>query len=226
MKNQNFLFIVFSLVMVLGLMQSYHRFQEYFSPHVDDLKKIKSLQSEVERQKLKVSLLENQVVDFQQEVAQQLPALDMIKGDPTRYQIRSLASVTQKPLQAFEMVGPLSERARAEFRKGEYKASVKSFKEITEKYPATPMVVEAYFFWAESLYLNNQHQECLDVIEQMMIQFPAHELTGFIMLRMGQVLQARNRTEEAKEVFEVVGQKFSLNHELKIQAEKLAKAVE
>jgi TolA-binding protein len=87
-------------------------------------------------------------------------------------------------------------------------------------------VIQAYFFWAESLYMNHQQQECLDVVDQMMTQFPDHELTGFIMLRMGQILQERSRTEEAAEVFKVVRQNFAGNVELKTQADKLLRAIE
>ena len=71
-----------------------------------------------------------------------------------------------------------------------------------------------------------QQQEGLDVIDQMMAQFPQHELTGFIMLRMGQILQIRNRVEEASEVYRLVGHNFPSNHELVSQAGVLAHGLE
>lgn len=207
-------------------MQGYFAFQNYFSPQKDQLKQISQLKGELERQHLKVAELESQVVDFQQEVAAQLPALENLPGNPKNFQIRNLASVTQKPLEAFEMSGPLSEKARAEFRKQDFVASSKTFKAITEKFPTSPQVVEAYFFWAESLFLSNKPQECLDVIEQMLVQYPQHELTGFILLRMGQIFQSRNRGDEAKEVYRSVAKSFSANAELKKQAEQMEKTVQ
>ena len=203
----------------------YFTFQEYFSPHKDDLKKIARLRGDLERQQLKVAELESQVVDFQQEVAAQLPALEKMRGSPDTFQLRNLASITQKPIEAFEMSGPLSERARAEFRKQDFSASSKTFKELTEKFPTSPQVVEAYFFWAESLFLSNRPQDCLDVIEQMLVHYPQHELTGFILLRMGLIFQSRNRGDEAKEVYRSVAKTFSSNSELKAQAEKMEKSV-
>jgi TolA-binding protein len=173
-----------------------------------------------------MSLLETQFLDFRQEVASQLPALKKTEKLPANFQLRSLASVTQKPLNAFEMSGTLSEKARAEFRKGDFNASAKSFAGIVQKFPASPQVIQAYFFWAESLYMSQQQQECLDVVDQMMTQFPDHELTGFIMLRMGQILQQRNRSEEAAEVYRAVGRSFASNHELKVQTERLLKSIE
>jgi hypothetical protein len=60
----------------------------------------------------------------------------------------------------------------------------------------------------------------------MVTQFPDHELTGFILLRQGQILISRHRPEEAGEVFHLVKTKFSYNHELSSQADKLLATAE
>ena len=226
MGKQNFLFVSFCLILVMGLMQSYSLFQAHFSPHWENVRKISQLQKQLEEKNLRIAELENQMYDFQQEVAAQLPALQKMQKTPKTFQLRSLASVTQKPIEVFEMSGPLSERARAEFRRGEFKNSAASFSSLIQKFPTSPQVIQAHFFWAESLFMAGQQQECLDVIDQMMQQFPDHELTGFIMLRMGQILQTRNRTEEAAEVFRTVRVKFAANQELKAQATHLGHALE
>lgn len=222
MGKQNFLFVTFCLVLTTGLMQSYHLFQEFFSPEKNHLKQISTLKQTVEEKDLRIAELENQIFDYQQQVAATLPALKKIKKKPETLQLRSLASVSQKPIEAFQMSDLLAERARAEFRKGDYAGAAHSFSTLTQKFPTSPLAIQAYFFWAESLFLSQKHQECLDVIDQMMTQFPDHELTGFIMLRMGQILQTRSRAEEAEEVFRTVKKNFASNHELKVQAEKLA----
>lgn len=226
MAKQNFLFLTVCLILLTGIMQAYFVFERHFSPHKDDAQKIAKLSVALEEKNLRIASLESQLVDFQQEIAAQLPALKKLDPSPKTFQLRSLASVMQKPLDAFEMSGSLSEKAKADFRRGDFSAAAKSFAHLTQKYPTSPLVIQAYFFWAESLYLNSRHQECLDVIDQMMTQFPEHELTGFIMLRMGQILQARSRTEEAAEVFKVVGKTFASNTELKVQADKLVKSIE
>jgi TolA-binding protein len=205
----------------MGLMQSFFLFKDYFSPLKDYRNKVSTLNLKLEKEKLKTAQLQNQAFDFQQEVASHLPALESIVAKPENYQLRNLASVTQKPLGAFEMAGTLSEKARAEFRNKDYQKAARSFELITQKYPTSPQVIQAYFFWAESLFMNNQAQPCLDVIDVMMTQFPDADLTGFIMLRMGQILQGKSRLEEAKEVYRTVGVKFAGNHELKSQAAKL-----
>ncbi len=226
MGKQNFLFITFCMVLITGLMLSYFKFKEYFSPHRDDFRKITQLKQTVEEKDLAIAALQSQLIDFHQEVAAQIPALKRIEKIPRTFQMRNLASVTQTPTESFEMSGALSEKARAEFRSGDFKASANRLSKLVQKYPTSPVVVEAYFFWGESLFMTGQHPECLDVVDQMMTLFPEHELTGFLMLRMGQILQSRNRGEEASEVYRIVKQNFSFNSELKLQAQKLSETVE
>jgi TolA-binding protein len=225
MKSQNFLFLTFCLVLVMGLMQSFFFFKDYFSPIKAYQHKISTMHLKLEKEKLRSAQFRNQVFDFQQEVAATLPALNKISPIPENFQLRSLASVTQKPLNAFEMSGALSEKARAEFRRKEYIQAAHTFELLTQKYPTSPKVIQAYFFWAESLFMSNQAQDCLDVIDVMITQFPDADLTGFIMLRMGQILEVKSRSEEAKEVYRTVAVKFAGNHELMSQAEKLYKGI-
>jgi len=229
MRNQNFLFIIFCLVLTVGLMESYALFKDHFSSRKEDSQKISSLRENLEREKLQVAELRSQIYDFQQEVAAQLPALekiDKLSPGPQSFQLRSLASVSQKPTSSWELSSPLSAQGLAEFRKKDYSAAAKIFLEITQKYPTSPKIIEAYFFLGESYFLGAKSQECLDIVQEMMTQFPDNELTGFMMLRMGQILQGRGRSEEATEVYKTVAKFFPANQELKNQALTLAKSVE
>jgi TolA-binding protein len=226
MEKGNSLFIIFCLVLTMGLMESYYLFQEHFSPVHENQRQISKLKKQVELKKLEVAELEARIYDFQQQVALQLPALQQIEKSPKTLPLRSLASVTQKPLEGFELSGILNERAQIEFRKKDFKSSAQTFRSLIQKYPTSPLVIQAYFFLAESLFLSGQQQECLDIIDQMISLYPDQELTGFIMLRMGQVLQVRNRSEEAGEVYRTVMQAFASNLELRNQAQKLMQSVD
>lgn len=225
MIQRNFVFTTFSLILIMGLLQSYNLFKEYFSPLRDYQSQVSRLNHKVEQEKLKTALLQDQFKDFQFQVAEVLP--DNRNGkDLHSYQMRGIASIAKPGLESLDLSGSLREKMKAEFRSKDYKKSSQKAQEMIAKYPTSPFVVEAYFFLAESYFLNAQYQECLDVIDQMVQLFPDQELTGYIMLRMGQILQARNRSEEAAEVFQVIMKSFSQNMELKAQAEKLLKTVE
>jgi len=226
MAQRQFLFITFCLVLLGGLVHSYQVFKDHFSPVKQNAVTIHRLREQLEVEKLKQARLESQFVDFRTQVAQTLPQLDQMPKTPATFQLRTLASVDQKKINGFELSGVLSERARVQFREGNYKKSSELFADLINKYPTSPLVVQAYFFRAEGLYLQGRRQECLDVVDQMMSQFPENELTGFIMLRMGQILQMQGRAPEASEVFRLVARTFPQNMELKTQAESLAKSVE
>lgn len=226
MRSQNFLFIIFCLILLTGLMQSYALFKDHFSPHRFDQKKIAELKIQLEKEKLQRVLVQNQFYDYQQELAAEIPELESIQKDSKTYQLRSLASVSQVPLNGFEMSKSILEKAKEQFRDGRYDEAAQSFSGLTLKYPTSPQVIEAYFFLGESYFMARKAQECLDVVDKMMNHFPEHELTGFLMLRMGQLLQARGRTDEAHEVFSTVASKFAYNQELKTQAQRLERSSE
>jgi TolA-binding protein len=221
MRNQTYLFVVFCLILTTGLLEVNHLAHEYFSPVKDQNARIAELEARLERQKLQVALLKNQIVDETQQVAWAVPALDQMKKDAGTYSLRTIASVSQAAVTPLDLSKPLLEQAKADFRKGDYQKSADGFQQLIDKYPTSPLLVESYFFQAESYFMSRRYQECLDVIDHMITQYPDHELTGYILLRQGQILEARHRDQEAGEVFRLVMSKFSYNHELSAQAKKL-----
>ena len=59
-----------------------------------------------------------------------------------------------------------------------------------------------------------------------LFNYPDNELTGFIMLRMGQIFESRERKNEALEVYRVVMDNFKDSADLKTQAGMLARKLE
>ena len=64
-----------------------------------------------------------------------------------------------------------------------------------------------------------------EVIDEMVLQFPDHELTGFILLRLGQISEHNNQIEEAQEIYRTVANHFP-QKPLKQQALVLLKSLE
>jgi len=221
MKSQTYLFVIFCLLLTTGLIEVNNLFHEYFSPMKAQQEHIARLEAQIERQKLQVAMLKNQIADETQQVAWAVPALDKMKPDSKNYALRNIASVSQSAIEPLDLSKPLLEQAKAEFRRGDYDRSAQTFQELMKKYPTSPVLVESLFFQAESYFMGGKYQECLDVVDHMVTQFPDHELTGYILLRQGQILEARHRSEEAEEVFRLVMKKFAYNHELSAQAKKL-----
>jgi TolA-binding protein len=226
MKKSNFLFLVISLVIVSGLMRAYSSFQNYFSPVTEQAHLISELQRELAVQKIQTASYQREVIDIQQQYALELPALDSLEKNQQNFRLRSIASVVQSPSQMMDLSPVILERAKSQFRNKEYDLAIGSLNELMSKYPGTPLQAEINFFLAESYFMLGRTEQTLGVVEKMMTQYPQNELTGFIMLRMGQILQKQQRHDEAAEVFRVVSRVFAFNQELKKQAQVLESAIE
>ncbi len=220
MKQQN-LFAIFCLVLTLGILLSYGALRDHFSDSKDLLKQVAFWKEQKDRVELRTAVLQDQMRAFQVEVAKTIPE----KGPWQSFDQKNLFSQVRLP--ASELGVDLSsselERGRKFFRDHKYTEAIRAFQELIDKYPSSGKAVEARFLLAESLFLSAQYSSCIDEIEIMMTQYPENELTGFIMLRMGQVLQSRNRSFEAAEVYQTVIRRFPASLSLKDQAEKLLK---
>lgn len=215
-SSANLLFSVFCLVLAAALAHSYSLFTAYFSPERDLVRKVAELESKVEREALKRSLAEAQLQDYRFQVAKALPQ--------TTPGMRAIASVSVEPVKAMDLSGLVLERGKEAFNRKDYVTAISAFRELVEKYPTSSHVVMSHFFLAESYVLVSKPEDALDEIQFMMKHFPEDEKTGFIMLRMGQILESRERFAEAAEVYRTIQREFAGNYALKKQAgESLSK---
>lgn len=217
----NFLFLSFSLALVTGVVYFYGEVREYFSPTKFYQLKLGQVEQEVVREKLKTQMALAQLQDYQVSVAQVLPSSLPKGNDSASFQVRSIASVGSQRLEGLDVSSVLLERGKAFFREQKYPEAHLAFKELIRKYPSSPFLVEAHFFMAESYFLVGEYAECLDVVEKMLQHYPTHELTGFILLRQGQIFALRDRGAEAAEVFRLVRENFKSNKDLVRQASVL-----
>jgi TolA-binding protein len=224
MKQQNFLFIVFCLVLSFGLLQSFHIFRDHFSDEKELKNQLTVMNEKLAREQLKLATTQGDLVELRNEVAKTLPQTIIAKNE----KLKNLSAQTRMPAsdQKIELSGTYLEEARASFRRGDYKNASQVLKQMIEKFPASPHLIEAHFLLSESLFLQGRQQESLEVTNQMMNQFPESPLTGFILFRMGQILESRNREEEAKEVYRVIKRSFASESQLVNQADKMIKSLE
>ncbi len=218
--KQHFLFIVFCLVLTLGLLQSYSAFRDYFSDSHDLQKELAVYKLENERQNLRVSILEKQMLDFKIEVAKTLP-VENFESKRISQVVRLPASERNIDLSSVQM-----QKGREQFNQKNYLAAIVQFKKLIQEFPTSPNVVEAQFLLAESYFLAQQYPQALDEIDKMMTQFPEDDLTGFIMIRMGQISLMRGRSDEALEIFKVIQWQFKDNSLLQEQTAHFIKNIE
>lgn len=224
MKNQNSLFIVFCLSLTVGVLGVYALFVGHFDGSRQYEMRLAHLQKQVENEKFNNVLLTYQIKDFQQSVAQLLPGSKELQA---KYELRNLASVVRVPAsdEGVELSAVVYEKGKRYFNNGDYDKAIQEFYRLLEKYPLSQYAIEARFFIAESYFLKNDFRNSLTEIDQMVTHFPQHDLTGFILLRMGQISELNNQSEEASEIYNAVLNNFK-NEDLKKQAKKLAQSVE
>lgn len=224
MKNQSSLFVVFCLCLTAGLLSVYAIFVGYFNGHQQYEMRLTALQKQVDKEKFDNSLLTYQLKDFQQTVAQVLPDNKKLQA---KYDLKNLASSVRAPAsdEALDLSPVLFEKGKKFFNSQSYDKAIQQFNALTDKYPLSSHAVEAKFFIAESYFLKKDFKSCLQEIDSMVSQYPDNDLTGFILLRMGQISEANNQVEEASEVYKTVAKNFK-NEKLKEQARKLAQSVE
>ena len=210
--------------MLVGWIEFNQAVREYFSDRKEILAKSEKLARNLERQKLKVQLIEEQNWDFQQEVARLLPQQQPIHNHQD-FQLAELAQTVRIPASESRqeiLSDVLMAKGRAAFQQKDFETASRLFRESIEKFPTSAHIIEAHFLWGESLFRAGRADECLDVVYQMLSQFPESEMTGYLMLRNGQILQGRNRTQEATEVFHIIEERFAKSKSLQEQARRLA----
>jgi TolA-binding protein len=224
MKNQNSLFVVFCLCLTIGIVAVYGVLVGHFNGHQKYEIQISALNKKVEKEQFNNSLLSYQLKDFQQTVAQALPDNKTLQA---KFEVSNLASAVRSPASesAIDLSPIIFERAKKYFTQQSYDKAIKEFNNLLDKYPLSSHGVEAHFFIAESYFLKKDFRNSLATIDDMVTQYPDNDLTGFILLRMGQISEINNQVDEASEVYKTVLKNFK-NEDLRKQARKLAQSVE
>ena len=222
-SRANLVFLIFSLSLLVGFLQVYSYFREYFSDSRDLIAEAHVLQDQIEREKLHTALVRNQLIDLQEEIAKVLPVHNISVKNTADYRLKELTQIIRSPASesSIDLSSILMERGREEFKKQNFVVSAKYFQELINKYPVSSQVIEAHFLLGESLFQAGQYDRCLDVVLEMVNQFPQDDMTGYLMLRNAQILTIRKRSGEAGEIYSLVRQNFS-SPSLKEQARRLA----
>lgn len=227
MRVPNSLFLIICLSITVGLQWGYNEFANYFNQGKEYQVQVRQLQHRVEKEEFKNALLRNQLTDFQQTVATVLPPNSALRTQVANYELRNFASGLRVPASEsqLDLSGVVFEKGKKLFKEQKYEKSIKEFRRVLDEYPLSRYKVESHFFMAEAFFLQKDYKSSLDLIDQMIQQYPDNDLTGFVMLRMGQISELNNRMEEASEIYKTVQLNFK-NEQLRAQAHKLVEGIQ
>ena len=203
-------FSITLLFIVTGVMMTYFYFKSYFSGAEYYKTRVTQLEEEIKDHDLELAVSLYQLRQFQQDVAAVLPK--QFKGKKASFAVRNLASVVSLPrLDQFQLRSgkALFQEGRKHFQKKDYTASNEKFMKLIERYPQSTKVVKAYFLWSEGLFLQGKYNKFIDTVDAMIRLFPEDELTGFALVRLGEVYRMQDRVDEAKELYKLVLSNYS-----------------
>jgi TolA-binding protein len=210
---------------MLGLMHIYSASKTVFNDSRQIQKKLAAYKNKWEEERLKVGLIEYEMDAFKQHVATVLP--NFKKSGAEDYPVRNIASLVQTPridrLQ-FEPASSLMAKGKKYFQEKDYLEANKLFRKITSRFPNSRYIIEAHFFLSEGSYLLGDYDETLRAVDQMVALYPESELTGFALVRLGNIFELQERFEDAAEIYQVIERTYP-EPRLKRQARVLLKGV-
>ncbi len=202
--------IYFSLFLSLGVLGSYSAFQNHFYENSPYKTQVEVLQKELGEARTQAAIFEYELKKYQQEVATLLPTLK--PAVKQTYLFRKLASITyqgqEENLNIKFKATTLFTNAKIKFTAKKYKESAKMFQLYIESYSFATEVIEAYYLLSESYVQLKEWNEAIKVVQKMVNLFPANEMTGLAMVRMGKIYERQSRANEAIEIYRLVMKTF------------------
>jgi TolA-binding protein len=201
-------FLSFILVLALGWMQFFWTAQKHFNGVGEYKEKIEALNVQVNEQRLKTKLAQEDYLEFRQNVASLMPHVLPIAGQGEKgYPLRNLAAVlapgsNEAVTQLISKT--LFERGQQLFREKKFQESNHVFKQFIDRYSYSQHTPEAYFLWLDGSFQLGDFSQCAELANQMVELFPGTELTGFALLRLGRVFENQGRAEDAVDIYKTV----------------------
>ncbi|MGE0764201.1 MAG: tol-pal system YbgF family protein [Bdellovibrionales bacterium] len=205
--------------------QAYWVVRERYNQTPELAIEIEHLKEQLGREQFRRVLQAEQSESFRQEVAAALPVtLRPIAEKAKDYPLRNLASVTRsgnKESLQVVVASTVFETGKALFRKGEYQRANRMFDKLISEYGYSSQVVEAHFLKAEGQYLAGDLEGANETINKMVELFPESELTGFALVRLGQIFENRERYDEAVQIYRTVLKTFPYRNVAAVAAKNL-----
>ncbi len=222
---RNSAFLVFILILFSGVLSLNGYLHQQFTPVGSLNTKIAQLVEKNREVQFKQQLAQDQLAEFQSQVAIVLPGALKGKSVEEAYPLRQLASVVSKGNQLnIERASSAFEKAKSEFRDKNFEDTTALLEDLIERHPESRHVIEAHFLLAESQYQMGENEKAVETIETMISLFPESELTGFSLLRLGKIFEKQDRLEDAADIYRSVLENFK-QPEIATQAKASLKAV-
>lgn len=219
MKIPKSLFLIYCLILTNISVLAYASFVKYFQSGYEIENQIHHLESRLARTQFQKKIVENQLLDLQQTVAEVLPSKKKMVAEGWGTRALHISEQLRLPanLPPLDLTEIIFERGKKLFTQGKFTQAYREFESIREKYPSSDRVVECTFLMLESAYLQKDYKKTADIVDLMVSQYPENRLTGYALLRLAQVSELNAQFEEAAVLYRIVARTYS-DEKLKQQA--------
>lgn len=219
MRSHQVLFYILVLSITSALALFYREFEHALYRHGEVARTQLLLERQLQKEKLRSELAQNELLGFQAQIAQLLPRLDQLNlSDAGQNDLAQLVVASRAPaaVQKLKLSELQFEAAREEFRNKNYSEVVSRLRGYIAESPGRRQV-EAHALLAESYFLLGDDENSLKVMQTMIQLFPDHSLTGLVLLRMGQILEKKKRNQEAQVLYRMLRDSFPRNSAIQDQ---------
>lgn len=201
-----------SLISFALMAQVYTLYKMHFSGADYHQSRANLFQKELAQEQLSHELTRYEFELFRQDVAAVIPAITRYKDLGERwYPQRNLASVVMKqnPEKLLQVSSArIFNEGRQYFKQRKYSEAAEKLSQFVQKYSFSIHIVEAHLLLAESHFQLRQLDRSIRVIDAMITHFPENEMTGFSLIRLGQIFETQERQQEAAGIYKTVMQAF------------------
>lgn len=184
----------------------------------------------VAREQLKKLIAMGKFADFKQEVALLVPqVIHEGKAREEKQRLRDLASVI--PHEATHSISlgysasVLIKEGKLKVKKREYGEGIKLLEKLINKFPDSHHVVEAHYLITEAYSRQENNQLVIEWVDKMVELFPENVLTGYALLKVGDVYELDGRHEDAIRIYKTVVAVYK-DEKLLSQAKRAVKELE
>tara|TARA_B110001454_G_scaffold122549_1_gene114484 strand:- start:82021 stop:82701 length:681 start_codon:yes stop_codon:yes gene_type:complete len=202
------IFTQFCLLLLLGLTIVYFKSENYFDRQQLLAEMPKDNSEQLEKKEFELRVVRAQMEEVKSETLAVLEKEGAIPANSLalqnlRSQLRSPASLPQIDMSLLE-----AEKIKKAFRAKNYFEVTEMAEEFLDKNSQSVMVPEVTFFASESYFLNRQFDKAINSIEKMTNLFPDHIMTGYALLRLGQISEKADQTAEAISIYKIIKTQF------------------
>lgn len=196
------------MLLILGLTVLFFKSNSYFDHQQAILDAPKDNSEVIENKEFELRVVRAQLDQVKAETLavlekdQHIPDNSLAVRD-LRSQLRSPASVPAIDMSLLE-----AEKVKKAFREKKYYEVVELSEKFLKKNSQSALVPEIVFFASESYFLNQQYDKAVSSIEQMTTQFPDHIMTGYALLRLGQISEKADQDTEALSIYKIIQNQF------------------